>query len=194
MNDFFNSLTTSDWINLGSTIASVLVSIIAVCISGMALHQTKKSIESANRPYLGVYASTLHIGNEQDFYLVFRNYGNSSLTISDVNCTDDFSEDFSNIDTRFRKDYILGMKGISIAPNQSISVHVNANKHKEPFKLSIAYKNVYSRKVISETYAINLLQYNPVGRQYTPNKDSADASEYLKYIIRIMQDDLRRKL
>lgn len=193
MFEFLKSLTVSDVINAVSALASFIVSAIAVCISKKALRQTEKSIESANRPYLGVYASALHIGRGQDFYLIFRNYGNSSLTISDINCTDDFSNDFTDINPALHKDYVREMKGISIAPNQSISIHINDSKHKEPFKLTVAYKNAFSDEEVSETYVINLLQYNPAGRQHYP-KSSSDTNEYLRYIIQIMQDDLRKNL
>ncbi|MBC1567291.1 hypothetical protein HCJ20_00025 [Listeria sp. FSL L7-1425] len=76
-------MTTSDWIQVLSIIATLIISTASIVIASKSLKLTKISIESANRPYVTCYLDMVIVGHYQK-YLIIKNFGASSAIIKNI--------------------------------------------------------------------------------------------------------------
>ncbi|EAH1856309.1 TPA_asm: hypothetical protein GEK33_02415 [Listeria monocytogenes] len=76
-------MTISDWIQILSIIATLIISIVSIVIASKSLKLTKTSIESANRPYVTCYLDMVTVGHFQK-YLIIKNFGSSPAIIKDI--------------------------------------------------------------------------------------------------------------
>ena len=73
-------MNTSDIIQLIGILISLATSIAAIMISVKSLKQNSKMIEESTRPYISIYGASTYIGSS-DYYIVLKNFGQSSATI-----------------------------------------------------------------------------------------------------------------
>lgn len=74
----------TDWINLTLTIASFALAAISVISVILTLQQNNRMIENSTRPYISLYGESTTFSAFQ-FYLVIRNFGQSSALITNFN-------------------------------------------------------------------------------------------------------------
>lgn len=83
MGTITDAIAFSDWIQILSIIATTIISIVSVIIATKSLRLTKKSIEDANRPYIGCFVEMIEVGHFQK-YFVIKNFGKTPATIVDI--------------------------------------------------------------------------------------------------------------
>ena len=90
MENFFTSLTPSDYVQLLGIIASLITSIVAISISLITARQNSKMIENASRPVISIYGESINPGSPE-FFIVIKNFGASPAHITQFDYDCDFS-------------------------------------------------------------------------------------------------------
>ncbi|EHT4843814.1 hypothetical protein KX880_002886, partial [Listeria monocytogenes] len=164
------NMTTSDWIQLLSIIATLIISTVSIVIASKSLKLTKISLESANRPYVTCYLDMVTVGHYQK-YLIIKNFGSSSALIKDIKF-------IGEPPFKYRKD-LGSLHETTIAPNQKfiflfekkaptksiVSVIISyqdslGNFYKEVFQLNpnfskdMVYVNTRNSKDSEESYIL----------------------------------------
>lgn len=149
-------MSTYEIIQIAGIIISAFTSIVAIVISVKTLCQNSKMIEESTRPYITVYTNTTYFG-EPTLYLVIKNFGSTSATISNFYC-DTNLEEYSYLETI--KPF-SDINGLNLAPNQKISYPIKtrneSNELIKNIKISFDYSDKF--KVYSENKVINLSEY-----------------------------------
>lgn len=147
----------SDWINVALCILSFLLAVISVITVVITLRQNQRMIENATRPYVTLYG-VFTAYDVSIFYLVLRNFGQSSATIKDISCNLDLSKltftDFFS--TPFSK-----ITGFRLAPGRSIRVpiqHIPLNNADLPLSFVIKYESD-SRNEYEESVDIDIQSF-----------------------------------
>ena len=109
-------LTTSDLIQLVGILASLITSIIAIIISIVTTHQNSKMIEESSRAVIGIYGESINTGVPM-FYMVVKNFGNSTATITKFESDFDFADCYTASSPT--RNYIEDLSHCTIAPGQS---------------------------------------------------------------------------
>ncbi|EAD0633842.1 hypothetical protein FLR18_13740 [Listeria monocytogenes] len=139
-------MTTSDWIQILSIFATLIISTASIVIALKSLKLTKISIESANRPYVTCYLDMVVVGHYQK-YLIIKNFGTSSAVIKNISFLGEIIlENENNLES---------LHETIIAPNQK-------------FIISIA-KEVPDKSIISVVINYQDLQRNRFTEKFQLN-------------------------
>lgn len=143
----------SDWINVTLCILSLILAVISVITVVITLRQNHRMIENATRPYVTIYGAVTGF-DATVFYLVLRNYGQSSALITEFSSHADLSHLTFNDGFPVPFKHIVGS---TIAPNQAIQVPICLWKLKpEDTPLSFTIKYSCSGKTYKEATTINI--------------------------------------
>lgn len=153
MNEFFSSLSPSDYVELLGIIASVLTSLVAIIISVLTLHQNSKMIEESSRPYITIYSEITYFQNTV-YYLILKNFGKSSGVITSFTCDHDLSK-YMYDDINFSRQPFSNIIGTFIAPNQAYRVPFDATKFEKDLILTFSIEYSSGHKVYSEKVSVN---------------------------------------
>lgn len=177
-------LDLSDLIQIIGIATSLLTSIIAIVISIVTLRQNSRMIESEARPYITVYANTTQFSSPV-LYLVLKNFGSSSATITKFKCNVDLSK-YTYNENAIPFGSIIGT---TLNPNQKIvyPLMIRNNKKLESVSISISYKS--STKTYCENLTLNLSAY-----YNSLDISSYDKAEPFKSISYAIQDISRKTL
>jgi len=149
-------LSYSDLIQLIGIIATSITSIIAIIISVFSLRQNSKMIEESSRPYISAYITSTQFGTPI-LYIVIKNFGNTSATISDFQSNIDLSEYTYNLNAvPFDK-----INGLTLSPHQKILYPIKSrnNNSKLLEKIKISFKYSDSQKTYIENIDLNVSEY-----------------------------------
>lgn len=189
MQNFFNSLSTDNYISIIGMLISLFTSIVAIAISLKTLKQNSIMINESTRPYVVMYSQVTNFQNPA-FYLVLKNFGQSGATITNIECDTNLSL-FSHSETRIP---FSNFQGVFIAPGQSFSTNLDVKKIyidkdiiPNPISFKISYKN--ESNIFSDTFTIHFDAYTNLinTRASTSNKE-------LKIISYTLQDLVEKNL
>lgn len=175
----------SDWINVVLSILSFMLAAISVVTVVITLRQNHKMIENATRPYLTIYGAVVNFQNP-DYYLVLRNFGQSSATILGFSCSVDLS---ACVDAQEPSPF-GHVVGLSLAPGQAIQTSIDYSKLVE-LSATPSFTILYSsgKKNYQETASINLPAHADFPIMRANTKDAE-----LKIISYTLQDIAVRQL
>ena len=179
------TLTTSDIINLGGIIASLVVSSTAVWISIKSLRQNAKMIEESTRPNIQIYP--LYI--DSILYLIVKNFGTSEAYIDKIECSHKFSpkETFGN---RLGEDIFSGMHGALFCPGYAVRCPLIAyNVEGGIYDFYLKYHS--STKTYESTFSFNPLSNAPFADIY-PSSNTTD--QHLQNIAKGIHDIVKINL
>jgi hypothetical protein len=171
------------------TIIELGVPILAISISAIAVIKTSidnnKMLEEMSRPYIGIYTEAL-IANKGHFYIVLRNFGNTSATLKNI----EIDEKTKKMIKLGNKNYFNNLINSQIAPGQSIT-HLVTTRNKE-----------YDSKHISRfkiTYTSGKKRYSDkfefiLSANSTMPSISISNAKYEKQFIELYQDQIRKNL
>lgn len=149
------NLTTADWIQIIIAVITVVGILTSMVISVITLKQNSKMIEESTRPVITIYKDTININTPIE-YLVFKNFGSSSGTITNISYDEVIFKKLVNeqaLDLNLFKYF----KNITLAPNQKYFLRISTKECDiKNLKFSIKYKS--SIKTYQETFNINLSQ------------------------------------
>lgn len=178
-------LTTSDIIELFGIAASLLVSIIAVIISVISLHQNSKMIEEASRPQIQIYPVFI----DSILYLVIKNYGASEAYIDEIKCSHIFTPDETMGDD-LGGNIFAKLSGAIISSGHSIKCPLYGYKVKnEIFNFEIKYHS--SAKKYKSAFSFNPISNLPFA-DMKPHGNNAD--DHLKNISMELYNIVKLKL
>lgn len=133
MKKFFNSLDPSDWIQVVAIAATVIISLVSIVIASKSLRMTRKSIEDANKPYIGCYVDMVDVGHFQK-YIVVKNFGKTPATIISI----EFDKE---IDSLGRNGKLNSLENTLIAPGQNF-ISVIDSDEKATVIAKVIYKDM----------------------------------------------------
>lgn len=174
-------------VNIILCVLSFILAVISVVTVLITLRQNSKMIESSTRPYISIYLGTTYF-QQTTSYIIIKNYGASSATITNFNCDFDLSQ------CAYDKHIVpfSHISGTTISPEESLAYPVVLTgipdiKNLEPISFSIEYKS--SCKKYKEDISLNLLAHCDMVhlRASTKNKD-------LKIISFALQDIAEKML
>lgn len=173
-------------VNICSCILTFLLSTISVVILIVTIRQNSRMLENASRAYIAIYSEITYV-HAMNFYLIIKNFGQSSAIINSLECDTDLSK-FAHIETLVPFSH---MENVSIAPNQSFKCalqSVNLFASKIP---SINFKVTYTsnNKKYVETFCINLKALTGL-----VNTKASSKEDPLKMISNTLQDINKRLL
>jgi len=179
-------VSTNDYIQLASIVLSAVISGASLVIIVLTIRQNSKMIEESTRPNIVMYCTTTNFQDPQQ-YLVLKNFGKSSASITAFSANIDLSQ--YNLGSEYRIPF-KNIVGATIAPEQLIISAIDAKKISEDSKY-LEIKIDYSGKLkkYSETFSIRLdSHYGLVGcRASTKDKE-------LKIISYTLQDIAEKML
>ena len=181
MTDFFTALSASDVIQLLGIIISLVTSVVAIIISVLSLKQNSKMIADSTRPYIGVYGSGTYVSQAR-FYIIVKNFGQSSAHIDDFKCDIDLSKyPIKPIKSR----PFQHIQDTTIMPGQSFRCVVDFNKIIRDTSL-IVFNISYSAsgKTYSDCIPLNIAANigNSVAHATTKGNEIKNLSETLQDI------------
>ena len=140
-------------INIILCVLSFILAAVSVVTVVITLRQNSVMLENSSRPYVSVYGDTITCGS-LCFYIIIKNFGQSSALITSLNCDVDLSR-FSFVETR---NPFSHMENTVLAPNQSLKCALNHtvlfNAGISSINFEVSYKN--NSKEYHESYSINL--------------------------------------
>ncbi len=139
-------INISDWLQILSIIATTVISVVSVIIASKSLRLTRKSIEDANKPYIGCYVEMIEVGHFQK-YFVIKNFGKTPATIIDIK----FDKEIKGLGRHGKIDSI---KNALIAPNQKFITAVKVEE-KDNFTVIVIYKDM-SNQIVEQSFNLNL--------------------------------------
>lgn len=156
-------------VNMVLCILSFILAVISVITVIVTLRQNSKMIESSSRPYLSIYVSHIYCTDCLN-YLVLKNFGNSSASITYFHCNVDLSPGtYDESHTPF--EHIVGQ---SICPGEKIAIPLQLSKIcKITNTLSFSIKYSSCKKCYFDNISLNLKSLsdypimiaNPEGRE-----------------------------
>lgn len=138
MKNIFNSLSTSDIIQLFGIIASFITGIVAIVISVITLRQNSKMIEESSRPFLSIYGELINTGFPT-FYIVIKNFGASPAYIKKFEYDYDFSSMY--LSAYGDEDFLKSLQSSVIAPNQARICALDYLKLDKPVTFKLSYSS-----------------------------------------------------
>lgn len=117
-------MSISDIIQLIGILFSTITGIIAIVISILTLRQNSKMIEDSTRPYIGIYGARSYI-NSPNYYIVFKNFGQSSAVINSFTCDFDLSK---CVESNCPEKPFQNICNSTIVPGQSFHALIDFNK------------------------------------------------------------------
>lgn len=178
----FLELEVSDQIQIISTIATIIISLVSVWIAVSTLKQTNKITEEANRPYVVIFLEVIQVTSTFTYYLVVKNFGNTGAIIDSISYNPDFNnkyglKPFADFENHF------------IAPRQSITTACDFEKPYTPIDFTISYH--VGKKSYTDTFIINPLATSGlILSKVSPSKDSS----LEKVVAYATQEIIRTKL
>lgn len=193
----------SDYIQIASIIASLLISVVSISIAVKTLKQNqemlennKKMLENTFRPYITIYGTTTNFDNPS-YYIVLKNCGQSSALITQFKCDTDltpFAFAYDQTKNNFQKPF-ENILNTYLAPNQSFIFVMDLKRaingtgqikgtDKVVFDITYSWNSIS----FSESIVLNLKAHYLLGssRANNPNK--------LKTISYALQDLVEKKL
>ena len=148
-------LTISDVIEIVGIVASLITSIVAICISVKTLKQNSSMVEESTRPYVSIYIGTTHF-SAITVYMIIKNFGSSLATITAFNC------DLNLVSYAYDKERIpfANIVGTSLCPGEAIQYPIRLENCDDSIKflnINICYKS--SSKEYFEHISLNLSAY-----------------------------------
>lgn len=136
---------TKDWIEIGISVVTAIVSIASIIIAVKSLKMTQKSIEDANKPYVYCYVSTSGVGTFSKYFII-RNSGKTPAYISDLK--------FNNAEGVFlNNNYPVSIIGATIAPGQQLATWIDPDINTK-FMATITFKDTLNN-VTTQTAELN---------------------------------------
>lgn len=181
------NFTISDWLQLFGIIASLITSIVAICISIKTLQQNNKMIEESTRPIIHVYSKYV----DGILYIIIKNLGQSVAFIDDVETDFYISENNNMVEGNPFTKLING----TITPNNSrICPLVSPSLKNRKFNFKISYHSTTNNYV--ENFFVDSDAENPFPDNHSTinNKNNSDDVTALKVIAHTLQDILKTKL
>jgi len=179
-------MNISDWINVALCILSLILAVISVVTVVITLRQNHRMIEQATRPYVTIYGAVTGFGATQ-FYLVLRNYGQSSALITEFSSDVDLSRLVLMDGLPIPLEHIVGH---TLPPNRAIQFPINQLALKSadaPLSFHIRYSSF--EKTYDECTTINIQSY----RDYLIIHAGKD-SDTLQVISNTLQEAAVRQL
>lgn len=146
MKNIINLIEISDWIQISSILATIIISVVSIIIAIKSLHLTRESIVDANKPYIGCYVEMIEVGHFQK-YFVIKNFGKTPATILDIK----FNKEIKGLG---RQGKIDSIKNALIAPDQKFITAVKVEE-KENFTVKITYKDM-NNQIVEQSFNLNL--------------------------------------
>lgn len=193
----FLGIDYNDWQVFG-VIVSSLVSTAAFL---WTLYESRKNskesrilIEESMRGYVSVYSNTLIANSPFKSYLIIKNIGKSPLKITDIIVDEVTKRNLKLGD----KDFFTYLPGTSLAPDQSATINLNTSKFDKDHvsSIEIHYQSIGKDYIESQEINLIILSKLPsIGIKETNSRDTNNQLVYyLKQLIELYQDDLRKKL
>lgn len=179
MKNIFNSLNTSDIIQLFSIIASFITGIVAIFISVITLRQNSKMIEASSRPCIVIYFDFTQNGMPVGYFIV-KNFGMSSAVIDSLTYNDVIRKQPTSF-TRMPAIFD-GLVGNIIAPGQKILVPFKPMEYPGGIaKFDISYHT--AKKTYTEHFEILVENYGQLTKpRHVINKEIDSISYPLQEI------------
>lgn len=177
------NFTTSDIIQIIGIIASLITSIVAIVISILTMRQNSRMIEESSRAIIGIYGESVNFGTPM-FYLVIKNFGNSTATITKFSSDFDFNDCYG-----FKADqnWINDLNNFVIAPGQSRICKLDYNKISRPITFEFEYLS--ASKKYSEKITVDLR----AGAAMVSSKNATEGKE-LRTISYTLQEMVQKNL
>lgn len=141
-----------------STVIPSFLGLVGVIVSLVTYHQAKKALEENSRPYVSIYLEKSLSGGKPSYYLVIKNFGNSSCVIRNIK--DKTGVIVNTIKVVYGKYELKNIVGFTLSPKQSISFPLDLKKDYEKLKyedtFSIEYTKESGNKVYKGEFDINL--------------------------------------
>ena len=182
MSTLFQQMSISDWIQAAGIITSLTVSIIAIIVSVKTLKQNSKMIEESTRPNIVIYNDIIGASSPIQ-YLIIRNYGNSSATITSLRLN-------YTGDPKYSKSLFAHLEGQIIAPGQSYSTAFKFDDNATVIDASIEYASE-TGKTYSGRFCIHQMALTDHAHAKTSTRSLEESA---KVIAGAFQDYLRSKL
>lgn len=137
-------MTTSDWIQVITSVITATTAIVSIFISIKSLKQAERSNYDANRPYVQLYVETLDTVYF-DRYLVLKNFGNSGAKILAINFE-------SELDEYNEPRQMSSLVNGTIAPGQKFSTSIERS-YKGKIHAKIKYSDMQG-KIFEDEYIL----------------------------------------
>lgn len=161
---------TKDWIEIGISVVTAIVSISSIIIAVKSLKMTQKSIEDANKPYIYCYISTSGVGGFSRYFII-RNSGATPACVIDLK--------FNNAEGLFvQNKYPISIIGATIAPGQQLATLIDSNTDKK-FTVIITFKDMLN-KVTTQTTELNSGMSSLLFRSTFNNSKLSDEANMLR--------------
>ncbi|WP_455715350.1 hypothetical protein [Anaerosporobacter sp.] len=132
-------LSASDIIQLMGIIIALILGIGSIIIAVITLRQNSKMIEESTKPVIAIYGESINPG-DPIFYLVVKNFGQTSATITKFDYDYDFYTNHGYLEESVSRDYLKDLITANLAPGQSKVCLINYKNINQPVTFSIEYK------------------------------------------------------
>lgn len=140
MKNIFDSLSTSDVIQIFGIVMSFVTSIVAIVISVITLRQNSKMIEESSRPCIVIYFDFTQNGSPIGYFVV-KNFGASAAIIDSLTYSDVIRE--QPVSYADMPAILDGLIGNTIAPGQKVLVPFKPNEYPGGIaKFDVSYHSV----------------------------------------------------
>lgn len=184
----------------------VFVSVVALILSYVAIRQTKKSIQEANRPYVVAYFTSIKVTATEQIVIVIRNYGQTGANIDSIEISPDITHknELGFLNNAVKGNPFKNIRNHFLAPGQSIKALVGSQGDGmmnivESRKIIINYHDSSSKKYkelleFDEFEWSRLLQHPRVSTNHS-SKDVVRAIKNLEQTIsHTAQETITHKL
>lgn len=160
-------VSISDRINVALCILSFLLAVISVITVAITLRQNHRMIENATRPYVTVYGAVTGFDASQ-FYLVIRNFGQSSALITEFSSSAELSQLVMAEELPIPFEHIVGQ---TLSPNQAMHFpisHLAVRSLDAPLSFHIRYSSFpksYDESVTVSTQSFCDLLFVHAGKE-----------------------------
>lgn len=170
MKELLSQLTPSNWVQIFSTVATLIVSVVSITIANSSLKQTKqaaidtkKSEFNATRPYVTIYSNVISTGIMSIHkFLIIKNFGKTAAQVKSI----EFSP---QLDKSNQERNLASLHNFVLAPGMSIRAEVD-QKFGEVVTFKVKYCDFEMHKFY-ESYNVNFGFENDV--RYSEADNSA---------------------
>lgn len=147
-------MDTSTVVNIILCILSFILAAVSVITVVITIKQNSKMIEASTRPYIGIYNASFHVRNVSSYFIIIKNFGQSSAFI------EEFSSDINLSEISLQPSQQIpfnGLQGTEIMPGQSFKTAIDYNKAvslSDTIQFKIKYSS--SSKEYCETMILKL--------------------------------------
>lgn len=176
-------MSISDKINLTLCIFTALLSVLSIIFVVITIRQNQRMLESSTRPYLTIYDNFTNF-QSPSYYLVLKNFGQSSATIKNFHYDMDLSDCviFKNAPPPF-----MNLENTTLSPGQSLATEIDIRKalgKNKSINFHIEYSS-QSGKCYAENVSLNLIARtgNVVSKASTSGKEMRIISYTLQDLV-----------